>query len=901
MSEETTPSLRVGAHVLVQLGSELVTDAEQAILECVKNAYDADSPTCRIIVQTSETGVRVETGTAGRLVRFRKPTDTVSVEMLGPDGEVLADDVVVSGPASPDPVPALPGPASGSPPPSLGEEDAPVAEATTDEVPVLKPDDPVTRKLTYTGRVTIEDNGDGLTREQLRSSWLVVSGSAKRVQTGQKKKTNRLLRTPLGDKGLGRLGSMRLGDILLVESATDEGGPVETAQFRWADCSVAATVDEIPVFLETLPNAKGFKGTRVSVLGLRDMEEWKLRRSTDKLRRGLTRLISPFEAKATFKVSLGIDGPEQSLAAVTDDVLNKAVAKFTFDWEREPDTGVLYLVSTASFRKRLLTPERKGAAQEKASIALKPDNGAGFANFLPGFNRTKKFKPEADPNGAWYIVMSSRTPWVDLIMKGAESVADPGPFAGAIYYFHLDGLGNEAVETQAGQPTDRALIREMAGITILRDGFQVRSQGDWLDLASGMTSGSTYQLRPNNTVGYFDLSGEHNFSLVEKSDREGFVENAAYRGFMRVAMTCKEFANDTLEGVRRAFDKYYERLIEERGNEKPLTTARSMAVVERTQARAQEVRSLADDAARNIAAEISALEREGPNAAPVARRALQVARSAFTAVEAVRKGLSGDDESRLAVMRLKHELELNREQISALFESAAVGMSARGLAHELRTHLDEIVSRAGVLEKAARKAGADAAMLPSLRAIRGACTEIRKAAALIDPMLPRSRTVRETFPLAAFVRDYVSRRASTFEREGIKFDVIDEGAPNVRTNRSRLTQVIDNLVRNAAFWLVRGKQTTGIERERTITIEVGPSGFVVSDTGPGVDPMYEDALFEIFVTAKGPDEQGQGLGLYIVRNLLQAEGCDIDLLPDRNPEGRRYRFAVNLKNIVVAG
>jgi hypothetical protein len=27
--------------VLVQLGSELVTDAEQAILECVKNAYDA--------------------------------------------------------------------------------------------------------------------------------------------------------------------------------------------------------------------------------------------------------------------------------------------------------------------------------------------------------------------------------------------------------------------------------------------------------------------------------------------------------------------------------------------------------------------------------------------------------------------------------------------------------------------------------------------------------------------------------------------------------------------------------------------------------------------------------------------------------------------------------------------
>jgi hypothetical protein len=46
--------LKVGAHVLVQLGSELVTDVEQAILECVKNAYDADSPGCLIDIDTRE-------------------------------------------------------------------------------------------------------------------------------------------------------------------------------------------------------------------------------------------------------------------------------------------------------------------------------------------------------------------------------------------------------------------------------------------------------------------------------------------------------------------------------------------------------------------------------------------------------------------------------------------------------------------------------------------------------------------------------------------------------------------------------------------------------------------------------------------------------------------------------
>lgn len=50
--------LKVGAHVLVQLGSELVTDVEQAILECVKNAYDADAPGCKIDIDTREEGAR---------------------------------------------------------------------------------------------------------------------------------------------------------------------------------------------------------------------------------------------------------------------------------------------------------------------------------------------------------------------------------------------------------------------------------------------------------------------------------------------------------------------------------------------------------------------------------------------------------------------------------------------------------------------------------------------------------------------------------------------------------------------------------------------------------------------------------------------------------------------------
>ena len=76
--------LRVGAHVLVQLGSELVTDVEQAILECVKNSYDADSAGCRIEIDTREVGVQVEMGLASKLKRFTVSSETVEVIRCNP-------------------------------------------------------------------------------------------------------------------------------------------------------------------------------------------------------------------------------------------------------------------------------------------------------------------------------------------------------------------------------------------------------------------------------------------------------------------------------------------------------------------------------------------------------------------------------------------------------------------------------------------------------------------------------------------------------------------------------------------------------------------------------------------------------------------------------------------------
>jgi signal transduction histidine kinase len=510
--------------------------------------------------------------------------------------------------------------------------------------------------------------------------------------------------------------------------------------------------------------------------------------------------------------------------------------------------------------------------------------------------------------GAWFVELRRTIQWSDMQLDTGAALVDPGAFKGAFYFFHLDKLdadddnvGELDAPAAAGVGIDRQLLKDMTGISILRDGFRVRSQGDWLGLSQSMTSGSTYGMRVDNTVGYFALTGEHNYKLIEKSDREGFVEDAAYRGFIQIAKQCRVFANETLEQVRRALDDYYKKLIS--SPDAPAVAGPvggSFKAVESGLKSAEDAGAEAARITGELQADLERLERDaatGGAAADAAGRALSVANRAVAAMHRVQTKLTDGAQAGANLVRLRQEFDEKDEQTIALFESAAVGLSARGLAHELRTHLTEIRQRASAIEQTTK--GGAGEVLPHLRAIRASYTAISSAVALIDPMLPRSRAVKERIPLRDFVEDFFKGRTSTYERAGIRTRISGAGA-TVRANRPRLTQVFDNLVRNSAYWLRRGELTGQVSRPKEIAVELTPSGFIVSDTGLGVDPHYEDSLFEIFVTAKPERDTGQGSGLFIVTELLRTDGCDIALLADRNENGRRYRFAVNLRPLVRA-
>jgi len=783
--ESGRAELRVGAHVLVQLGAELVTDAEQALLECVKNAYDADAPGCRVVIDTRSSGELVDRLPAAVALKFSRPSENVSVRLEGGDGEVV-------------------------------------------DVPRVPPDAVVSRTLSYQGSVVVEDNGVGISYDGLGRSWLVVSGSAKRVTGGPKARTPRG-RTPLGDKGLGRLGTMKLGDILLVESATAPDAELSYAWFRWGDCESAATVDEVPVAIGRSPNTEGFKGTRVSVLGLRDIAEWRRPARLAELTRSMARLISPFEVASAFPVSLVLDQREQALAMVTDELLNQAVASFSFDW-RVDAQGASTLHATARIGRRLFISGRTGELKQRTAEVFGRDGGRAFASHLEKHRRFRNYDGVcADVDGRWFIEVSKEVSGTDVL--GQDLSSQPGPFTGAFYYYFFIPDPDGAPDEQAGTGTSAVIgakaslqiVRDLAGVAILRDGFQVRNNGDWLDLSAGMTTGSTYNMRPENTIGYFALTGAENWVLREKSDREGFVDDAAYRAFLAIARYCRDFANNALVAARRTLDEYFK---EVRG---PARVDAGGAAKQLGEAGAA-IRRIGD-----LGDQLGALLAEGVGdgdamaSAPLRReRAMALAAQVISAARAA----TGEVEPTELVRVIEDEVSEARARNVVLVESAAVGQAARGMVHELRTHLEEIRFRAGAIER--DRSGKN--LKDNVVSIRRSCSAIGAAAAEVDPMLPRSRALKDRLDLRRLVDDYFSARTDRFVEAAVSQVVSGDGT-RVRMNRARLLQVIDNLTRNSIYWLERGPR-----EDRRLTVEIGPTGFVFSDTGPGVDPVVEETL-----------------------------------------------------------
>ncbi|WP_437895333.1 chemotaxis protein CheB [Sorangium sp. So ce124] len=216
------------------------------------------------------------------------------------------------------------------------------------------------------------------------------------------------------------------------------------------------------------------------------------------------------------------------------------------------------------------------------------------------------------------------------------------------------------------------------------------------------------------------------------------------------------------------------------------------------------------------------------------------------------------------------------------------------LSHELRNPLSAILGGLYVLDRA--EPGSEQAR----RAHAVIERQVGHLTRLIEDVLDVTRITRgkvqlqrEVLDLNALTQRTVDDHRSAFAQAGVALELSAAPAPVwVNGDRTRLAQVLGNLLQNAAKFTPRSGKTT---------VSVGGDGQAivrVEDTGAGIAPEVMPRVFEPFTqadTTLDRSKGGLGLGLAVVKGLIEMHGGSVDAASGGPGQGAAFKLTLPLE------
>lgn len=342
----------------------------------------------------------------------------------------------------------------------------------------------------------VRDIGEGMSLNTLNDVYLTVGTRSRREKNVQGA-------TYLGDKGVGRLSAMRLGDRLKVTTSTESDTHENILKINWGlfthETDTPAEKINIVPYRGARKLEKTSHGTTIRVSQLN--ADWDSVRFSEILHGKIARMVDPFElGRGNKLLRVRHNGSRVIVPSIPKKLLAAAHATCTASLRFEDDEPIIEGEVNYRLRNRKRPIAQRGA--EVYSIAQNVSK-----------RRTKK------GDAAF-----QNTP------IRPKALQELGPFQVEVYWYNR--LVIEAVDgLSATKQQTRDQIREWAGGPMLfRHGFRILPYGDpdddWVGLDLKAFGRSGFKLNRQQVIGRVSVTSAHT-ALSEQTNREGLVESDA--------------------------------------------------------------------------------------------------------------------------------------------------------------------------------------------------------------------------------------------------------------------------------------------------------------------------------------------------------------------------------------
>ena len=376
--------------------------------------------------------------------------------------------------------------------------------------------------------IIIEDFGTGMTNEIIENVWLEPGSDYRKpvdVNTGirQIKKSPIYQRVPMGEKGVGRFAVHKLGSkILLITRPlliqTDENNVIikrELADYEiqlyinWKDFSQSKHLSDVPIKWKIIRELESFRfkeqsGTYIHLSGLK--ETW-TKAMARQLKGQTLSMLSPKVKETSFRINLNFDNQWLVDFPTAEKIIEEAPYKITAYIDEKFNLDFEY----------------------EFSLKNNPEIGKNVIKDNPDYNKNIKSLIRIDLKKKLEKNEYESDKLNELLREFDENPLPFGNFIFEFYSYDLDSASMRDYTESAD--TLKKILKEHSGIKVFKGDLRIYDYGepgnDWLGLDLERIQNKSW-FSNNQNIGYIYLDPETSGRLIEKTNREGFINNDVF-------------------------------------------------------------------------------------------------------------------------------------------------------------------------------------------------------------------------------------------------------------------------------------------------------------------------------------------------------------------------------------